>query len=178
MRFDTPVWPESCKQPCRTVTHHIWSPLSTHFQNMWYSSSFCVRPSCPVLPQSRIVLRQHCFLEDSRGYRDYSFNESTKPSSIIPGEVNSCIIWPTLLLFFFFCLFAWVLKNHLLQYIEKQETNTINSAILPWYSASFCWIFHVPYLLLGFKVFLFAFFNHASLGSLILAPPAFVVFSL
>lgn len=33
--------------------------------------------------------------------------------------MNSCIIWPTLLQFFFVCL---GFENHLLQYIEKQET--------------------------------------------------------
>lgn len=58
-----------------------------------------------------------CFLSPELSLRNFApwktvgaivYNESTYPSSIIPEEVNSSVMWPTLLPFSFFCV--WVLK--------------------------------------------------------------------
>lgn len=102
-RSDIPVWLVSCEHPCRTVTHLIWTPVGAHFQNVLYSCSFCVRWCCPLLPQSGIVIKKRNFAP-WKTVGTIVCNEPTKPSSIIPGEVNSC---PTLLLFCFVLFGFW-----------------------------------------------------------------------
>ena len=103
--------------------HYIWHPclisvMWTSLQNShtsYLNSSQCsfseyvvqlfflCKMIFPLLPQSTIVIKKNFAPWKTVGTIVY--NESTKPSSAIPGEVNSCVTWPTLLHFF-----VWVLK--------------------------------------------------------------------
>lgn len=80
----------------------------------------------------------------------------------------------------FFC-FPWVLKVIYCN-TQRQEINTVNSVILHGALLLAQCLCHVLYLFLGFKVFLSLIFiylslNHASLGSVLLAPPQLLLFS-
>lgn len=80
----------------------------------------------------------------------------------------------------FFC-FPWVLKVIYCN-TQRQEINTVNSVILHGALLLARCLCHVLYLFLGFKVFLSLIFiylslNHASLGSVLLAPPQLLLFS-
>lgn len=140
---------------------------------MLYSSSSCVGSSCPVLPQSRIVLKKRN-VASWKTAGNIGIIVLMNPLNQAALSLERWIVvkfGPRCCNLF---LFAWDLKiiccNTLRNRRQTELTQPFFHGILLLFAGS---LFHAPYLLLGFKVFIFAFFNHA----LVLAPPAFVVFS-